>query len=116
MNATAVKPKRVSHLGAVLLLMSSALIVVLIWIAVQSQRTDPLPTLVWAPTLSDAQVMAASPMVLDRLGKGWWWIYGQPKDREALRTAGAHIAIAMPTPIAQMAGCSMPPLDVQIRP
>jgi hypothetical protein len=116
MNARALNPKRVSHLGAVVLLTISALVVVLIWIAVQSQRTDPLPTLVWAPALSDSQVMTASPMVLDRLGKGWWWIYGQPNDREALRRAGAHVAIAMPTPIAQMAGCSMPPLDVQIRP
>lgn len=88
----------------------------LIWIAVQSQRSDPLPTLVWAPNLSDSQLVAASPMVLDRLGGGWWWIYGGPKDRLALRNAGANMAIAMPTPIAQMAGCSMPPLNVQIRP
>jgi hypothetical protein len=116
MNAKSVRTKRVSHLGAVLLLMISALVVVLIWIAVQSQRTDPLPTLVWAPALSDSQVMTASPMVLDRLGKGWWWIYGQPNDREALRAAGAHFAIAMPTPIAQMAGCSVPPLNVELRP
>jgi hypothetical protein len=116
MNTRAANRKSVSHLGAVLLLTISALMVVLIWIAVQSQRTDPLPTLVWAPELSDNEVITASPMVLDRLGNGWWWIYGQPKDREALRMAGAHFAIAMPTPIAQMAGCSMPPFDVQIRP
>jgi hypothetical protein len=116
MRENAPRPKSVSHLGAVLMLTISALIVVLIWIAVQSQRTDPLPTLVWAPQLSDSEVMTASPMVLDRLGNGWWWIYGQPKDREALRIAGARFAIAMPTPIAQMAGCSMPPLNVQIRP
>ncbi len=107
---------RYLHVGGLLLLGASALAALAIYIAVQAQRTDPLPTLVWAPALSDTEVMTASPMVLDRLGNGWWWIYGQPKDREALRQAGANFAIAMPTPIAQMAGCSMPPLEVQIRP
>ena len=103
-------------MGALALLMITALTVILIWIAVQSQRSDPLPTLLWAPNLSDSQVVAASPMVLDRLGRGWWWVYGGPKDRQMLRSAGATMAVAMPTPIAQMAGCSMPPLNVQIRP
>lgn len=110
------KKSGISHFGGFLLLTITSVIAVLIWIAVQSQRTDPLPTLVWAPKLADTEVMTASPMVLDRLGSGWWWIYGTPKDREALRAAGANFALAMPTPIAQMAGCSMPPLDVQIRP
>lgn len=116
MIGQALKPKGVSHLGALALLTITALTAILIWIAVQSQRADPLPTLVWAPDLSDSQLLAASPIVLDRLGGGWWWIYGQPTDRAALRSAGAKMAIAMPTPIAQMAGCSMPPLNVQIRP
>ncbi len=116
MSILPVKKTGGSHLGALMLLTITSLIAVIVWIAVQSQRTDPLPTLVWAPKLGDTQVMTASPMVLDRLGNGWWWIYATPKDREALKRAGAHFAIAMPTPIAQMAGCSMPPLDVQIRP
>lgn len=116
MTRQASPSKGVSHLGALALLATTALAAILIWIAVQSQRSDPLPTLVWAPSLSDSQVVAASPIVLDRLGRGWWWVYGGPKDRLALRSAGATMAVAMPTPIAQMAGCSMPPLNVQIRP
>jgi hypothetical protein len=115
MSMMPVKNSGASHFGGFLLLAASALFAVIIWIAVQSQRQEPLPTLVWAPKLSDTELIAASPMVLDRLGKGWWWVYGTPTDRERLRNAGAHVAIAMPTPIAQMAGCSMPPLNVQIR-
>ncbi len=105
-----------SHLGAVLLLLSSALVVIGIWIAVQASRSDPLPTLLWSGKLSDAEVMTASPMVLDRLGGGWWWVYAAPKDRQALRDKGARLALAMPTPLAQMAGCSMPPLDYKLSP
>ena len=105
-----------SHLGAVLLLLSSALVVIGIWIAVQASRSDPLPTLLWSGKLSDAEVMTASPMVLDRLGGGWWWVYAAPKDRQALRDRGARLALAMPTPLAQMAGCSMPPLDYKLSP
>jgi len=45
--------------------------------------------------------------VLDRLGSGWWWVYATPEDRRALRQAGAHLAFALPTPLAQMAGCSI---------
>ena len=100
-----------SHLGAVLLLLSSALVVIGIWISVQASRSDPLPTLLWSGKLSDAEVMTASPMVLDRLGGGWWWVYAAPKDRQALRDKGARLALAMPMPLAQMAGCSMPPLE-----
>jgi len=105
-----------SHLGAVLLLLSSALVVIGIWIAVQASRSDPLPTLLWSGKLSDAEVMTASPLVLDRLGGGWWWIYAAPRDRQALRDKGARLALAMPTPLAQMAGCSMPPLDYKLSP
>jgi hypothetical protein len=105
------------HLGAVLLLIGSACVVIAIWIAVQATRPDPLPTLVWSPKISDAQVMAASPMVLDRLGHGWWWIYATPPDRKKLKEAGASIALAMPTPLAQMAGCSLPaPVDLKLNP
>jgi hypothetical protein len=104
------------HLGALLLLLASALVVIGIWIAVQASRTDPLPTLLWSGKLSDAEVMTASPLVLDRLGAGWWWVYATPKDRQALREKGATLALAMPTPLAQMAGCSMPPLDYKLQP
>ena len=105
-----------SHLGAVLLLLSSALVVIGVWIAVQASRSDPLPTLLWSGKLSDAEVMTASPLVLDRLGGGWWWVYAAPKDRQALRDKGARLALAMPTPLAQMAGCSMPPMDYKLSP
>ena len=105
-----------THVGGLLLLIGSAIIVIGIWIAVQASRTDPLPTLVWAKNLSDAELMTASPLVLDRLGNGWWWVYAGPKDREKLRQAGVAFAVAMPTPLAQMAGCSMPPLDYKLSP
>jgi len=104
------------HFSAVLLLVASALVVMGLWIAVQATRTDPLPTLLWSGKLSDAEVMTASPLVLDRLGGGWWWIYATPKDRQSLREKGVRLALAMPTPLAQMAGCSMPPLDYKLSP
>jgi len=104
------------HFSAALLLVVSALVVMGIWIAVQATRTDPLPTLLWSGKLSDAEVMTASPLVLDRLGGGWWWIYATPKDRQSLREKGVRLALAMPTPLAQMAGCSMPPLDYKLSP
>ena len=104
------------HVGGVLLLIGSALAVIALWIAVQASRSDPLPTLVWAKDLSDAKLMTASPLVLDRLGNGWWWVYAAPKDRERLRQAGVAFAVAMPTPLAQMAGCSMPPIDYKLSP
>ena len=104
------------HLGALLLLLASAMVVIGVWIAVHASRTEPLPTLLWSGKLSDAEVMTASPLVLDRLGGGWWWIYATPKDRQALREKGVRLALAMPTPLAQMAGCSMPPLDYKLSP
>jgi hypothetical protein len=100
--------RRSAHLGGVMLLVVSLLAGVVMWILVQAQRADPLPTLVWASGLSDQQMMAASPVVLDRLGGGWWWVYATPIDRQRLRSAGAELAIALPTPLAQMAGCSVP--------
>lgn len=96
------------HVGGLLLLVGSAVLVMGIWIAVQASRSDPLPTLVWARDVPDATVMTASPLILDRLGNGWWWVYATPVDRTRLRAAGVAFAMALPTPLAQMAGCSMP--------
>jgi hypothetical protein len=100
--------RRNSHLGGILLLVFSFCIGIAIWIAVQSGRQDPLPTLVWASTVPDTKVIEMSPIVLDRLGAGWWWIYATPTDRQRLRDAGVGFAFALPTPLAQMAGCSVP--------
>ncbi len=96
------------HVVGVMLLLASALVVMGAWIGVQATRSDPLPTLVWAKNVPDAAVMTASPLVLDQLGNGWWWIYATPNDRERLRQTGVTFAVALPTPLAQMAGCSMP--------
>ena len=96
------------HLSAVLLLLSSAVVVIGLWIAVQASLSDPLPTLIWARDVPDTAVMTASPLVLDRLGNGWWWVYATPADRLRLKQAGVVLAVALPTPLAQMAGCSMP--------
>jgi len=93
-----------AHIGGLLLLVVSFLVGVGIWVAVQSTREEPLPTLV----LAQSAVIAASPMVLDHLGKGWWWIYAAPADRVKLRELGVRFAVAVPTPLAQMAGCSLP--------
>jgi hypothetical protein len=95
------------HLVAALMFLVSAMIGLGIYIAVQSTRPEPLPTLVWSPDLSDAQVLQHSPMILDRLGKGWWWVYADRAERAQLKAAGATVAIAFPTPLAQMAGCSI---------
>ena len=84
------------HFGAVLLLLSSALVVIGIWIAVQASRSDPLPTLLWSGKLSDAEVMTASPMVLDRLGGGWWWVYAAPKDRHGQSEPRTLISQGLP--------------------
>lgn len=96
------------HVVGVVVLLVSALVVMAIWIGVQATRADPLPTLVWAKGVPDAAVMTVSPLVLDQLGNGWWWVYATPKDRQRLRETGVAFAVALPTPLAQMAGCSMP--------
>jgi hypothetical protein len=101
------KHRPIPHLPAIAVMLTTCLVVIAIWVAVQASRSDPLPTLVWGPQVTDAQVMAKSQMVLDRLGSGWWWVYATPEDRRALRQAGAHLAFALPTPLAQMAGCSI---------
>lgn len=97
-----------THIGGVALLLLSAVLVIAVWIAVQSGRSEALPTLVWSPGVEDRIVMTTSPRVLDRLGNGWWWVYAAPEDRVRLREAGARIAVAFPTPLAQMAGCTIP--------
>ena len=97
-----------NHLAGVGLLISTFVLGLVIWVAVQSTRSEPLPTLVWASSVSDGQIMSAGPAVLDRLGAGWWWIYATPQDRQTLKSIGAKLALAMPTPLAQMAGCSVP--------
>lgn len=103
------KLKRSSnHLAGVGLLIATFVLGLVIWVAVQSTRSEPLPTLVWANSMSDSQIMAAGPAVLDRLGAGWWWVYANPQERRALKSMGAQLAVAMPTPLAQMAGCSVP--------
>lgn len=101
------------HVYSLLLMFGAAIVVLIVWIAVQATRSDPLPTLLWSPRLTDAQVMEHSPQVLDRLGNGWWWIYARPQDRARLSQAGASIVLAMPTPVAQMAGCSMTAVDLK---
>ena len=97
-----------SHFAGVGLLIATFALGIVIWVAVQSTRSEPLPTLVWASSVSDGQIMSAGPAVLDRLGAGWWWIYATPQDRQTLKSIGAKLALAMPTPLAQMAGCSVP--------
>lgn len=97
-----------NHLAGVGLLIATFTLGLVVWVAVQSTRSEPLPTLVWASSVSDSQIMSAGPAVLDRLGAGWWWVYATPQDRQALKSMGAQLALAMPTPLAQMAGCSVP--------
>lgn len=96
-----------THVGGVAILIVSAIVAIAVWIVVQSGRPESLPTLVWSPTVDDRLIMDASPRVLDRLGNGWWWVYATPEDRVRLGELGARIAVAFPTPLAQMAGCSI---------
>jgi hypothetical protein len=35
-------------------------------------------------------------------------VYAAPEDRERLRSQGVRMALALPTPLALMAGCSLP--------
>jgi len=110
------KTFRGDHLPALMLLLGSLLVGLVIYIGVQSFRSDPLPTLVWSPGLSDAQMMKESRLVIDRIAPGWWWIYADPKERQRVRQAGAVFALAFPTPIAQMAGCSVGEMEVRMSP
>lgn len=113
-NPPDITKRSMPHLGGLLLLVSSLIVGVVTWITVQSGRQDPLPTLVWASRVSDTKVMEVSPLVLDRLGAGWWWVYATPSDRQRLRDVGVGFALALPTPLAQMAGCSVPAGDITL--
>lgn len=94
------------HLRALSLLLAIALVLGGLWFWVQSLRQDPLPSLVWAPTVEDRAMLALGPPVLDKRSGGWWWIEATPDERDKLRGLGARLAIALPQPVAQMAGCS----------
>lgn len=94
------------HLRAISLLLLLSAVGFGLWLWLQSQREDPLPTLLWAPNLEDAVVLERAPLILDRLGGGWWWVEATPFEREKLRGLGAHLALAVPQPVARMAGCT----------
>lgn len=90
------------------------------WLWVQNSRTEPMPSLVWAPELPAEKILGMPMAVLDRKPGGWWWIEADPKQRQRIQHEGAWLAIALPTPVARMAGCSsdMPlnPKAVGLRP
>lgn len=101
-------------LGGVFLLLATLLVGVVIWISVQAFRTDSLPTLIYSPKLSVAELMEKSPLVLNNLGDNWWWVYANKVERARLKESGVSLALAMPTPIAAMAGCSIPAMPAQL--
>lgn len=105
--------QRYLHLAALGFLLSVTLAGVTIWISVQSMRDEPLPSLVWAPQVVPEAIFALGLPVRDQLSEGWWWIEASPEQRAMLRDAGARIVVAMPTPVARMAGCSG---DVMVNP
>ena len=94
------------HGPAIAFLLALTILSFVVWIAIQSARDQSLPTLVWAPELPAEIVFALGLPVRDRLGAGWWWIEMTPADREKFRLLGAKVVLAMPTPVARMAGCS----------
>ncbi|NBT34285.1 MAG: hypothetical protein EBT03_01915 [Betaproteobacteria bacterium] len=98
-------PRRLHLLSLSLILFLTAAAVAA-WIALASLRDDPLPSLVWAPDMPDEALLALGPPVLNRLSGSWWWIETTPLERDKLRALGARMAVAMPQPIARMAGCS----------
>ena len=101
------------HLAALGFLVALVFVAVSLWVAVQSAREEPLPSLVWAPQVPPEAVFALGLPVRDQLADGWWWIEASPVQRTLLRSAGARIVVAMPTPVARMAGCSG---DVMVNP
>ena len=94
------------HLRAIGLLLLFSAVGFGLWLLLQSQREEPLPTLVWAPDIEDAVILERAPLILDRLGGGWWWVEATPFEREKLRGLGAYRALAVPQPVARMAGCT----------
>ena len=97
---------RQPHLRSLSLLLVVALVMTAIWFWVQSLRQEPLPSLVWAPDVTDEAMLGLGPAVLDKRSGGWWWIEATPLERDKLRGLGARMAIALPQPIAQMVGCN----------
>ena len=105
--------QRHPHVAALGFLVVLVLVAVGLWIAVQSARDEPLPSLVWAPQVPPEAVFALGLPVRDQLTHSWWWIEASPEQRMLLRAAGARLVFAMPTPVARMAGCSG---DVMVNP
>ena len=97
---------RQPHLQAISFLLAVGITLAAIWLVVQSDRDEPLPTLVWAGEVSDAQMLAQAPWILDRLAPGWWWLETAPTQRAELRAQGIALAVALPTPLFRMAGCT----------
>lgn len=108
------------HRAAVSFLLLLGIGLTAAWLIVQGSRADPLPSLVWAPELPAEKILGLPMPVLDRKPGGWWWIEANPSQRARIRQEGAWLAIALPTPVARMAGCSsdMPlnPEAVGLRP
>jgi hypothetical protein len=108
------------HRAAVFFLLILSLGLTVAWLGVQGSRAEPMPSLVWAPDIPTEKILGMPMAVLDRKPGGWWWIEADPKQRHRLRGEGARLAIALPTPVARMAGCSsdMPlnPEAVGLRP
>ena len=100
------QPLHQPHLRSLSLLLGVALVMTAVWFWVQSLRQEPLPSLVWAPDVADEAMLGLGPPVLDKRTGGWWWIEATPLERDKLRGLGARLAIALPQPIAQMAGCN----------
>ncbi|MEY3943831.1 MAG: hypothetical protein RLZZ133_1521 [Pseudomonadota bacterium] len=94
------------HRAAVLFLLLLGIGLTAAWLIVQGSRAEPLPSLVWAPELPAEKILGLPLAVLDRKPGGWWWIEADPEQRHRLRREGAWLAIALPTPVARMAGCS----------
>ena len=94
------------HRAAVFFLLLLSLGITVAWLGVQGSRAEPMPSLVWAPDTRAEKILGMPMRVLDRKPGGWWWIEAGPEQRHRLRREGAWLAIALPTPVARMAGCS----------
>jgi hypothetical protein len=95
-----------AHRASIGFLVSLGVGLITAWLWVQGSRPEPLPSLVWAPNLSAEKILDMPLRVLDRKSGGWWWIEADANERALLRKAGAQITLALPTPVARMAGCS----------
>lgn len=97
---------RTPHVSAVVFLVVLSGLSCAAWIAVQASREEPLPSLVWTPHMSSEAVFALGLPIRDRIAEHWWWIEATPESRKRIREQGAWLVLAMPTPVARMAGCS----------